>query len=83
MFNIYPFPKFVPSSYKGLQVQNFGGLDWGGFPQPGTPDFCRTKVIPDIFNHLNFDYSAFRDLKVDSGRSKQVCTELDSAVSSF
>ena len=37
-------------------------------PQPGTPDFSRTLVHPDIFNRLNFAYSAFSGLKVDSRR---------------
>ena len=40
-------------------------------PQSGIADFCRTKVLPDIFNRLNFEYSAFSGLKVDSGRRKR------------
>ena len=39
-----------------------------GSSQPGTPDFSRTLVLPDIFNRLNFAYSAFSGLKVDSRR---------------
>ena len=39
-------------------------------PQPGTPDFIPALVLPDIFNHSNFEYSAFSSLKVNSMRRK-------------
>ena len=70
IFDIHPIAKFDPSSFNGLKVQNFGGPDCGGSSQPGTLDFCRTKVLPDIFNRSNFTYSAVSGLKVDSGRRK-------------
>ena len=37
----------------------------------GTPDFCRAKVLPDIFNHSNFECSVFSGLKVDSMERKK------------
>ena len=40
-------------------------------PHLGNPDFCRTKVFSDVFNHSNFKYSALIGLKVDSmGRKR-------------
>ena len=52
-------------------VQNFIGPDWGGSPQPATPDFIFALVLPDIFNRLNFEYRALSGLKVDSRRRKR------------
>ena len=43
----------------------------GDPPQPGTADFSRTKVLPDIFHLSNFEYSAFSGLKVDSSVRKK------------
>ena len=40
-------------------------------PPFGTPNFCRTKVLPDIFNCSNFEWSVFSCLKVDSGERKK------------
>ena len=41
-------------------------------PQPSSPDFSRTLVLPDIFNRSNFEYSAYSGLKVDSmGRKRK------------
>ena len=57
---MYPFRKFDPSSSSGLEVKNFGG-----------PDFCCTKVLPDIFNRSNLEYSAFDGLKVDIAAKKE------------
>ena len=59
-----------------LMVQNFQILDdpIEGDPQPGTLDFSRAKVLPDIFNRSSFEYSAFTfsGLKVDSmGRKRK------------
>ena len=45
----FPFRKFDLSISKGLKVQNFGGPNRGD-PLPGTTDFCRTKVLPGIFD---------------------------------
>ena len=39
-------------------------------PQLGTPNFCCTKVLPEIFNRSNFKYSAFRGLKVWEEKEK-------------
>ena len=39
-----------------------------GFSQPGTPNFSRALVLPDIFNRSNVEYSAFSGLKVDYRR---------------
>ena len=35
-------------------------------PQPDTPDFSRTKVLPDMLNCSNFEYTALSGLKVDN-----------------
>ena len=42
-----------------------------GSPQPGTPDFSLTLVLPHIFNCLNFECIAFSVLKVDSSGRKR------------
>ena len=62
IFNVYLFRNFDISSFNGLKVLSFGGLDWGGSPQPGTPDFIPALVLLDISNRSNFKYSAFTDL---------------------
>ena len=68
---------------KRLKSLNFRGSHSGNFSsylptlkiskssQLDAPDFCRTKVLPDVFNRSNFEYSAFSDLKKDSGRRKR------------
>ena len=71
IFNIYPFRKLDPSSSNGLKVQNFEDPIEGD-PQPGVPDLCLTKVLPDIFNRSNFEYRAFSGLKIDRrGRKRK------------
>ena len=65
------FQNFDPSSSNGLKVQSFGGPDNGGTPQPGTLNFIPALVLPDIFNRLNFEYSAFIGLKVDNREEKE------------
>ena len=69
---------------KRLKSLNFGGPRLGdllfifAYPKnfkpthPGTSDFCRIKVLPDVSNRSNFEYSAFSGLKVDSGRRKRM-----------
>ena len=67
----YPFRKCNLSGSNSLKVQHFGKPDLGESPKPGTPDFSRTLVLPDIFNSSNFEYRAFSGLTVDSGRRKK------------
>ena len=39
---------------------------------PGTPDFSRTLILPDIFNRSNFEHSVFSGLKVEGmGRKRK------------
>ena len=41
-------------------------------PQLGTPNFSSSKILPEIFNRLKFEFSAFSGLKVDGiGRKKK------------
>ena len=41
-------------------------------PQPSSPDFSPTLVLPDIFNRSNFEYNALSGLKVNSiGRKRK------------
>ena len=65
IFNIYPFKKFDLSSSNGLKVQNLED-PIEEIPQPDTPDFSRTKVLPDMLNRSNFEYRALSGLKVDN-----------------
>ena len=43
-----------------------------GILQLGTPDFCRTKVLPGIFNRSNFEYVAFRSYRGEKKEEKKV-----------
>ena len=57
-----------------LTVEKFKILEdpiEGGSPRTGTPNFCRTKVLPDISNPSNFKYSALSGLKANSDRRKK------------
>ena len=42
-----------------------------GIPQPGTSNFSRTLILPDIFNRPNFEYRVFSGLKADSLEKKK------------
>ena len=85
IFIIYPFRKFNLSSSNSLKVEHFGEPDLGGFPKPGTPDFSRTSVLPDIFNSSKFEYRAFSGLKVDSGirKRKKIRKQMQNQKNSF
>ena len=39
--------------------------------QPGTPDFSRTLILPNIFNWSNFEHSVFSILKVEGMERKR------------
>ena len=67
--NIYLFRKFCPSCSNGSKVQKCGRPD--SKESPKVFDFCRKKVLLDIFNCSKFECSAFSGLNVDSGRRKK------------
>ena len=47
--------------------------------QPGTPNFSRILILPDIFNRSNFEHSVFSGLKVEGmGRKRKKKTRKNS-----
>ena len=45
----------------------------------GTPDFCHTQVLLDIFNCSNFKNSTFSGLKADSAEENKARKKVDKA----
>ena len=45
----------------------------------GTPDFCHTQVLLDIFNCSNFKNSTFSGLKADSAEENKTRKKVDNA----